>query len=80
MLLRNDPEWYVGSTHTTPAIDVVVTQTQHGMTTTFTTTGGKVVGVPICPDLLSYEDIGAADNARGKVIRAFFWLIRWWRT
>jgi hypothetical protein len=46
----------------------------------FTTTeaGTKFIGVPICPDLLRYEDIGEADNVRGRVIRAFFWLIRWW--
>ena len=33
----------------------------------------------ICPDLLRYEDIGAADNLRGRVVRAFFWLMRWWK-
>lgn len=38
----------------------------------------RLVGVPVCPDLLRYEDIGAADNLRGRVIRAFFWLLRWW--
>lgn len=43
------------------------------------TSGSKLVGVPFCPDLLRYEDIGAADNMRGRVVRAFFWLMRWWR-
>ena len=38
----------------------------------------KLIGVPICPDLLCYSDIGAADSLRGRVVRAFFWLIRWW--
>lgn len=39
----------------------------------------RLIGVPICPDLLRYEDIGAADNLRGRVVRVFFWLMRWWR-
>ena len=32
----------------------------------------------VCPDLLRYEQIGAADNWRGRVVRAFFWLMRVW--
>ena len=32
----------------------------------------------LCPDLLRYEQIGAADNWRGRVVRAFFWLMRVW--
>jgi hypothetical protein len=32
----------------------------------------------LCPDLLRYEQIGAADNARGRVVRAFFWIMRAW--
>lgn len=32
----------------------------------------------LCPDLLSDEDIGAADTLRGKVVQAFFWLLRIW--
>lgn len=31
-----------------------------------------------CPDLLRYEQIGEADNMRGRVVRAFFWLMRAW--
>jgi hypothetical protein len=31
-----------------------------------------------CPDLLRYEQIGAADGPRGYVVRAFFWLMRAW--
>lgn len=45
---------------------------------TVTRTSSKLIGVPICPDLLSYADLGAADNLRGRVVRAFFWLIRRW--
>lgn len=34
-----------------------------------------VGGDPICPDLLRLEQIGAADNARGRLVRSFFWLL-----
>jgi hypothetical protein len=34
----------------------------------------------ICPDLLCYEQIGEADNWRGRVVRAFFWIMRAWPT
>jgi len=34
----------------------------------------------VCPDLLRYEQIGEADNLRGHVVRAFFWLMRAWPT
>lgn len=32
----------------------------------------------LCPDLLRYEQIGCADNWRGRVVRGFFWLMRAW--
>lgn len=32
----------------------------------------------ICPDLLRYEQIGEADGLRGRVVRAFFWVLRAW--
>jgi hypothetical protein len=32
----------------------------------------------LCPDLLRWENIGAADGLRGRVVRAFFWLLRAW--
>lgn len=38
----------------------------------------QLIGVPICPDLLRYSQLGAADNARGRVVRAFFYLMRYW--
>lgn len=45
----------------------------------FTTDGTtKMIGVPICPDLLEYGDIGVADNLRGRMVRAFFWFMRVW--
>lgn len=33
----------------------------------------------LCPDLLRYEQLGQADGWRGRVVRAFFWLLRAWR-
>jgi hypothetical protein len=42
------------------------------------TTNLQLVGVPVCPDLLRYEQIGEADNLRGRIVRGFFWLMRFW--
>lgn len=46
------------------------------------TSGGSVSATPsaLCPDLLRYEQIGQADNLRGRVVRGFFWLMRFWPT
>lgn len=35
----------------------------------------KLIGVPICPDLLTINDLGVADTWRGRLIRAFFRLL-----
>ena len=43
-----------------------------GSTPSFTTTNSA-----ICPDLLTIEQIGAADNLRGRVVRAFFRVMEW---
>lgn len=32
----------------------------------------------LCPDLLDHRRIGAADNLRGRVVRAFFFVMRVW--
>ena len=32
-------------------------------------------GAPICPDLLRLEHLGEADNARGRFVRALFWVL-----
>ena len=32
----------------------------------------------LCPDLLRYEQIGGADDLRGRVVRGFFWIMRAW--
>ena len=34
--------------------------------------------MPITPDLLRWENIGAADGMRGRLVRGFFWLLRAW--
>ena len=50
------------------------------LTTTETMTGSihRMVTIPMCPDLLRYDQLGEADNLRGRVVRAFFWLMRIW--
>lgn len=45
-----------------------------------TSGGTRLIGVPICPDLLDHAALGAADNLRGCVVRSFFWLLRLWPT
>ena len=39
----------------------------------------RMVTIPICPDLLRYDQLGEADNLRGRAVRAFFWIMRAWR-
>lgn len=50
------------------------------LTTTETMTGTthRWVTIPMCPDLLRYDQLGEADNLRGRVVRGFFWLMRIW--
>lgn len=60
------------------------------MTWTFTYTGAgyvvsppsgtRILVCPICPDLLDHDALGAADNLRGRAVRAFFWLMKAWPT
>lgn len=38
----------------------------------------RIVTIPMCPDLLRYDQLGVADNMRGRVVRAFFWIMRIW--
>ena len=42
------------------------------------TLGTFVTPDHLCPDLLRYGQIGAADNLRGHVVRGFFWVMRVW--
>jgi len=84
--LRSDVDAEIASesrviSHIEEAIDNYVPPVYleaHGSSSN-TTTLTKLVGVPICPDLLSFDELGEADNFRGRVVRTFFWLIRWWR-
>ncbi len=33
-----------------------------------------------CPDLMTLNDIGEADNLRGRIVRVFFWVLdRVWK-
>jgi hypothetical protein len=32
----------------------------------------------IGPDLLDLSGIGVAGSLRGRVVRGFFWVMRWW--
>jgi hypothetical protein len=43
-----------------------------------TDSGVRLIGVPICPDLLDYAALGEADNWRGRIVRGFFWMLRFW--
>jgi hypothetical protein len=42
-----------------------------------TTTTVRLIGVPICPDLLTIDKIGEADTWRGALIRGFFTVLSW---
>ena len=70
--MTNIPTWQVagesGMEGVTPPM--VVT----GTTTVNIT---KLIGVPFCPDLLSIDDMGEADNWRGYVVRGFFTVLNW---
>lgn len=52
------------------------------LTTSEFTSGSthRWVTIPMCPDLLRYDQLGEADNLRGRVVRGFFWLMRIWPT
>jgi hypothetical protein len=50
---------------------VIETPVTH-VTLSASSTSTKLVGAPICPDLLEHSDLGAADNRRGQLVRAFF--------
>jgi hypothetical protein len=57
---------------------VYVSDTTQDITNQSTSNKIQIVTIPLCPDLLRYDQLGAADNLRGRVIRAFFWLMRIW--
>ncbi len=49
-----------------------------GMVSTSYALGTFVTPSHLCPDLLRYEQLGAADNWRGRMVRGFFFLMRVW--
>lgn len=36
------------------------------------------ITIPRCADLFRYEFLGGADTLRGRVIKAFMWLMDFW--
>jgi len=44
-----------------------------------TGTSIRLVTIPMCPDHLEHALLGEADCLRGRVIRAFFWIMRVWK-
>ncbi len=42
-----------------------------------TTTTIRLIGVPICPDLLTIDKIGEADTLHGRMVRGFFIVLSW---
>lgn len=57
--------------------DATCSASVYGLSTSTNPT--RMVGCPFCPDLLEYKYLGAADNLRGRVVRGFFWCMRWWK-
>lgn len=51
-----------------------------GTTLVISADGVAVTPDHLCPDLLRWSNIGAADGLRGRVVRAFFWVMRLWPT
>lgn len=59
------------TSHTTEPVVLTTAEIMTGST-------HRWVTIPMCPDLLRYDQLGEADNLRGRVVRAFFWLMRIW--
>jgi hypothetical protein len=65
------PSWLQVNSQPTPAV--------RGTLLTMPSSKGTLLTPEhLCPDLLRYEQIGAADGPRGRLVRAFFWLLRAW--
>ena len=58
--------------------DIGPTNPSVGTQLVLTRDGILVTPDHLCPDLLRWENIGAADGPRGRLVRAFFWLLRLW--
>ena len=59
-------------------LDIGPTYPSVGTQLVLTRDGILVTPDHLCPDLLRWENIGAADGPRGRLVRAFFWLLRLW--
>ena len=72
---------YITTTYVSPALFTYSTgsSTIGGAKLIPAADGTLVTPGHLCPDLLRWENIGAADGLRGRVVRAFFWLLRAWK-
>jgi hypothetical protein len=69
------PWWYdLGGTHHGPCAVVTV----GGSTLAQAADGTLVTPDCLCPDLLRHGQLGEADGWRGRVVRAFFFVLRAW--
>ena len=73
--MRQSSKWDIMIHEDGPAMTFELDEAMYGVPLTL---GTFVSPDHLCPDLLRYEQIGAADNWRGKTVRAFFWLMRAW--
>jgi hypothetical protein len=65
------PSWFQVNSQPTPTV--------RGTLLTMSSSKGTLLTPEhLCPDLLRYEQIGAADRPRGRLVRVFFWLLRAW--
>ncbi len=71
---------YITATYASPALFTYSTggSTTGGARLLPAADGTLVTPDHLCPDLLCYENIGAADGPRGRVVRGFFWVLRAW--
>ncbi len=71
---------YITTTYVSPALFTYSTggSTIGGAKLLPAADGTLVTPDHLCPDLLRYENIGAADGPRGRVVRGFFWILRAW--
>src|SRR6266581_9750390 len=71
---------YITTTYASPALFTYSTRgsTIGGAKLLPAADGTLVTPDHLCPDLLRWENIGAADGPRGRVARGLFWLLRGW--
>jgi len=71
---------YITTTYVSPALFTYSTggSTIGGAKLIPAADGTLVTPGHLCPDLLRYENIGAADGPRGRVVRGVFLMLRIW--